>query len=43
MNSFERFNLEKLTARKYFHNSTKDGKISDDDKILDGGHITIKG
>ena len=27
MNSFERFNEEKLPARKYFYCSTKDGKI----------------
>ena len=33
MNSFERFNEEKLTARKYFYSSTKDGKIGDDGKI----------
>ena len=41
MNSFERFNEEKLPARKYFYSSTKDGKIGDDDKILDG-HINFK-
>ena len=41
MDSFERFNEEKLPARKYFYSSTKDGKISDDDKISDG-HISIK-
>ena len=33
MNSFERFNEEKLPARKYFYSSTKNGKIGDDDKI----------
>ena len=33
MNNFERFNEEKLPARKYFFNSTKQGKIGDDDKI----------
>ena len=27
MNSFERFNEEKLPARKYFYSSTKDGKL----------------
>ena len=27
MNSFERFNDEKLSARKYFYSSTKDGKL----------------
>ena len=36
MNSFERFNEEKLPARKYFHRSIKDGKIDYDDKISDG-------
>ena len=41
MNSFERFNEEKLPARKYFYSSTKDGKIGDDGKIS-GGHISIK-
>ena len=32
-NSFERFNEEKLSARKIFYSSTKDGKIGDDGKI----------
>ena len=41
MNSFERFNEEKLPARKYFYSSIKDGKIGDDGKISDG-HINIK-
>ena len=41
MNSFERFNEEKLPARKYFYSSTKDGKIGDDGKISHG-HIRIK-
>ena len=27
MNSFERFNEEKLPAREYFYSSTKDGKL----------------
>ena len=31
MNSFERFNEEKLPVEKYFYSSTKDGKIGDDD------------
>ena len=31
MDSFERFNEEKLPAEKYFYSSTKDGKIGDDD------------
>ena len=41
MNSFERFNEEKLSARKYFYSSTKDGKIGDDGKISDG-YISVK-
>ena len=41
MNSFQRFNEEKLPARKDFYCSTKDGKIGDDGKISDG-HITAK-
>ena len=41
MNSFERFNEEKLPARKYFFSSTKKGKIGDDGKISDG-HISVK-
>ena len=41
MNSFERFNEEKLPARKCFYGSTKDGKIGDDGKISDG-HISVK-
>ena len=41
MNSFERFNEEKLPARKYFYSSTKDGKIGDDGKISDS-HISVK-
>ena len=35
MNSFERFNKEKLPDRKYFHSSSKDGKIGNDGKISD--------
>ena len=38
MNSFERFNAEKLPAKKHFYSSIKNGKISDDGKISDG-HI----
>ena len=34
MNSFEKFNEEKLPAKKYFYSSIKDGKI-DDGKISD--------
>ena len=41
MNSFERFNEEKLPAKKYFYSSIKDGKIGDDGKISDG-HISLK-
>ena len=41
MNSFERFNEEKLLVRKYFYSSTKDGKIGDDGKISDD-HISVK-
>ena len=41
MNSFERFNEEKLPARKYFFSSTEKGKIGDDGKIS-GGHISVK-
>ena len=41
MNSFKRFNEEKLPSRKYFYSSIKDGKIDDDGKISDG-HIRIK-
>ena len=40
-NSLERFNEEKLPARKYFYSCTKDGKIRDDEKISDG-HISVK-
>ena len=36
MNSFARFNEEKLPARKYLYSSTKCGKIGDD------GHINVK-
>ena len=41
MNRFERFNEEKLPARKYFYSPTKDEKIGDDGKISDG-HISVK-
>ena len=41
INSFQRFNEEKLPDRKYFYSSTKDGKIGDDGKISDG-HISVK-
>ena len=47
MNSFERFNEEKLPAKKYFYSYIKDGKIGVDGKILDGhidvnNHLTFK-
>ena len=41
MNSFQRFDEDKLPARKYFYSSTKKGKIDDDDKISDA-HISIE-
>ena len=41
MNSFKRFDEEKLCARKYFFCSTKKGKINEDGKISDG-HISIE-
>ena len=41
INSFERFNEEKLPNRKCFYSSTKKGKIGNDNKISDG-HISIK-
>ena len=40
MNSFKRFNENKLCARKYFYSSTKDKKISEDGKISDV-HVSI--
>ena len=41
INNFERFNEEKLSTRKYFYSSIKDGKIGDDGKVSDG-HISVK-
>ena len=41
MNSFERFNEEKLSARKQFFSSIKKGKIVDDGKTPDR-HISVK-
>ena len=41
MNTFKRFNEEKLPARKYFSSSTKKIKIDEDGKISDG-HISIE-
>ena len=40
MNSFERFNEEKLPARKYFYSSAKEGKIGDNGKISDS-HVSV--
>ena len=40
MNTFERFNKERLPAEKYFYSYIKDGKIGDDGKISDG-HINV--
>ena len=40
MDSFEKFNKEKLPDKKYFYSSIKDGKIDDDGKISDG-HINV--
>ena len=36
VNSFERFNEEKLLAKKYFYSSIKDGKIG-----IDGKYQTV--
>ena len=41
MNSFKKFNEEKLCARKYFFSSTKKGKNNNDSKVSDG-HASIK-
>ena len=41
MNSFKKFNEDKLPARKYFFSSKKKGKIDEDNKISDG-HISIE-
>ena len=41
MNSFERFNQEKLPARKHLYSSTKYGKTGDDGKLSDG-YISVK-
>ena len=40
MNSFERFNEEKLPTKKFFYSSVKDRKIGDDGKISDN-HIDV--
>ena len=41
MNSFKRFNEDKLCARKYFYSSIKDKKTGYDGKISDG-HVSTK-
>ena len=41
MNSFERFNEEKLPAKKIFYSSANDWKIGDNGKISDD-HISVK-
>ena len=41
MNSFKKFDENKLPARKYLFSSTKKGKIDNDGKIS-GGHISIE-
>ena len=41
INNFEKFNEEKLPARKYLFSSTKKGKIDNDGKML-GGYISVK-
>ena len=41
MNSFKRFNEEKLCARKYFFCSIKKGKTDEDGEISDG-HVSIE-
>ena len=41
MNSLERFNEEKLPARKYYFSSIKKGKVGTDGKKSDG-HISFK-
>ena len=41
MNSFKRFNEEKLSDRKHFYISTKNKKIFDDGKKSDG-HISFE-
>ena len=41
MNSFKRFNEDKLCAIKYFFSSTKKGKNDEDGKISDV-HVTVE-
>ena len=42
MSSFERFNEEKLPARKHFFSSIKKKKKIGDDGKVSSGHISIK-
>ena len=41
-NGFEKFNKEKLPAKKYFYSSIKDGKIGDDRHIDVNDYLTCK-
>ena len=41
MNSFKRFNEDKLCARNYFYSSAKDKKVIKDGKISDG-HVSVE-
>ena len=41
MNSFKKFDKDKLPARKYFFSSTRKGKIDNDGKISDS-HLSIE-
>ena len=41
MDSFKRFGEEKLSDRKYFYGSVKDGTTDDNDEKLDG-HVRDK-
>ena len=41
MNSFKKFDKDKLPARKYFFSSTKKEKIDNHGKISDG-HLSIE-
>ena len=41
MNSFEKFNKEKLSARKHFFSSIKKRTIDEDGKVSDG-HVSVK-
>ena len=41
LNSFKKFDGDKLPARKYYFSSTKKGKIENNSKISDG-HLSIE-